>query len=199
MRNFTLMLTILGFLSFSATTKAQTTTGFTVSGTINSSQKAVESASVSLVKAKDSSVVKAGVTGKDGHFEVITSKEGKYLIMVQSLGYTKYYSETFELSAARSSYTISPVSLKQLTKELAAVTVTSAKPFIEQKIDRVVLNVDASPTNVGLNVLDILEKAPGVTVDKDGNVSLKGKSGVMIMLDGRPTYLSGQDLANCLN
>ena len=47
-------------------------------------------------------------------------------------------------------------------------------------------------------MLDILEKSPGISVDKDGNISLKGKQGVMILMDGRPTYLSGQDLANML-
>jgi hypothetical protein len=66
------------------------------------------------------------------------------------------------------------------------VKVEVKRPFIERKIDRTVVNVDASITNAGTTALEVLEKSPGVTVDKDGNVSLKGKSGVTIMLDGRP-------------
>ncbi len=72
------------------------------------------------------------------------------------------------------------------------------KPLIEQKIDRTIVNVEASVTNVGSSALEVLEKSPGVTVDKDGNISLKGKSGVQVYIDGRPAYLSGADLANML-
>src|SRR6202000_1666061 len=83
-------------------------------------------------------------------------------------------------------------------QQLGGVVVSTKKPFIEMQIDKTVVNVDASPTNVGLSALDVLEKSPGITVDKDGNVSLRGKPGVVIYIDGRPTYLSGQDLANYL-
>ena len=74
----------------------------------------------------------------------------------------------------------------------------SQKPLIEQKIDRTVVNVEASVTNTGSNALEVLEKSPGISIDKDGNISLKGKAGVQVFVDGRPTYLSGQDLANML-
>ncbi len=84
------------------------------------------------------------------------------------------------------------------TQQLKEVKVVARKKLIEQKIDRTVINVDAAVTNAGTSVLDVLEKSPGVQVDKDGNISLKGKQGVMVMLDGRPTYLSGQELANLL-
>ena len=81
---------------------------------------------------------------------------------------------------------------------MAGVTVTAKKPLIEQKLDRTIVNVEASATNVGNSALEVLEKAPGVSVDKDGNISLKGKAGVQIYIDGRPSYLSGADLANML-
>ena len=83
-------------------------------------------------------------------------------------------------------------------KSLTGVTVTSNKPLVEQKIDRTVVNVEASVTNVGSSALEVLEKSPGITVDRDGNISLKGKEGVIVLIDNRPTYLSGPDLANLL-
>jgi hypothetical protein len=61
-----------------------------------------------------------------------------------------------------------------------------------------VVNVDASPTNAGATALEVLEKSPGVTVDRDGNISLKGRQGIIVLMDGKQTYLSGQDLANLL-
>lgn len=82
--------------------------------------------------------------------------------------------------------------------QLNQVVVSSKKPLYEIKIDRTVVNVDASPSNVGANVIEVLEKAPGVNVDKDGNISLKGKNAVLVMIDGRPSYLSPADLFNYL-
>jgi hypothetical protein len=78
------------------------------------------------------------------------------------------------------------------------VVVTTKKPLVEQKIDRMIVNVDAAVTNVGSTALEVLEKSPGISVDKDGNISLKGKQGVQIYIDGRPTYLAGADLVNYL-
>ena len=81
---------------------------------------------------------------------------------------------------------------------MATVTVVAKRPLVEQKIDRTVVNVEASATNVGASALEVLEKSPGISVDKDGNISLKGKDGVVVLVDGRPTQLGAADLANYL-
>lgn len=78
---------------------------------------------------------------------------------------------------------------------LKEVSITGKKDFIEQKIDRTVLNVDGMVSATGTNALDLLEKAPGVTVDQDGNISLKGQQGVLVLIDNRPVYLSASALA----
>ena len=90
------------------------------------------------------------------------------------------------------------IELIPVAKSVAGVTVTAKKPLIEQRIDRTIVNVEASATNVGNSALEVLEKSPGISVDKDGNISLKGKQGVQVYIDGRPSYLSGADLANML-
>lgn len=82
--------------------------------------------------------------------------------------------------------------------QLKQVVVSSKKPLFEVKIDKTVINVDAAASNAGANVIEVLEKSPGVYVDKDGNISLKGKSSVLVLIDGRPTYLSPADLYNYL-
>jgi hypothetical protein len=191
------LLTLFFALSTAAASFAQTVTT-KVKGTVLGNQSPVEAATVSLLKAKDSSLVKVGVTDKSGTFEIEKSAEGKFLISISAVGYAIFYSEIFSLSAAQSVYTIKSIALVATSKGLKDVVVTNKKPLIEQKLDRTILNVDASPTNTGLTALEILEKAPGVTVDKDGNISLKGKQGILILLDGKPTYLSGTDLTNML-
>ena len=81
----------------------------------------------------------------------------------------------FSISVNNTSAIIDALILEPVAKNIAAVVVTSKKPLIEQKVDRMVVNVDASLTNVGSTALEVLEKSPGVSVDKDGNISLKSK------------------------
>lgn len=82
---------------------------------------------------------------------------------------------------------------------LQEVTVRSKKPLIQLYPDKTVVNVDAAVTNTGATLLEVLEKSPGVTIDRNGNISLKGKQGVLIMIDGKPTQVSGTDLNNLLS
>ncbi|HRI21841.1 MAG TPA: TonB-dependent receptor, partial [Panacibacter sp.] len=192
------ILVAFGLSAIVFSSKAQSFKVTNVNGIVTAAQKPVESATVLLLRSKDSSSLETIITGNDGKFGFQQTGNGSYLVSVQLIGFLPYYSEVFELSDANPFYEIKPVSLVASDKQLNAVTVVSKKPFIEQKLDRTIVNVDASPTNAGLTALDILEKSPGVTVDKDGNVSLKGKQGVLILVDGKQTYLSGADLANLL-
>lgn len=180
--------------------QAQTTSAGKVTGSIKDGgqQKVIDAASISLLKAKDSSLVKIAVTDKEGNFSIENVKEGSYLVLATSIGHSKTYSQVFTISADQSNANVGTLQLVPAEKNLREVTVIAKKPFIERKIDRTIVNVDAAISNAGTTALEVLEKSPGVTVDKDGNISLKGKQGVTIMLDGKPAYLTGQDLTNLL-
>ncbi len=151
---------------------------------------------VSLLKSKDSSLVKASVTSKEGHYEFENISPGSYLLMASSAGMEKKYSELLQVSESGNA-TLN-LALQPVVKSMGAVTVTAQRPFIESKIDKTVVNVDASPTNAGATALEVLEKSPGIMVSNDGAISLRGKAGVIIMVDGKPTFLSPSDLANLL-
>lgn len=198
MKPLHILLTIILLSSISFAVKAQEKTG-TISGLVKAAQeKAVAGATVSLLKPTDSSVVKVIVAGIDGKYDFRNIAPGKYLISVTAAGHAKTYSPVFELTGASPDMALKPIEITPSVKALNAVTVTAKRPLIEQKIDRTVVNVEASITNAGTNALEVLEKSPGIAVDKDGNISLKGKDGVVILVDGRPTHLSGPDLANYL-
>ena len=168
-----------------------------VSGKITDQQnKPMSSATVSLLKGKDSSVVKFTVTDKAGVYQFENISSGQYLVSVTAVGHAKRFSKKIEV--ADQVISLEAMELLPQAKSLTGVTVTSNKPLVEQKIDRTVVNVEASVTNVGSSALEVLEKSPGITVDRDGNISLKGKEGVIVLIDNRPTYLSGPDLANLL-
>ena len=161
-------------------------------------QKAIESASIMLLNAKDSAVVKITLAAKDGKYQFESIGEGKYLVSVSTVGHVKEYTEAFTINSDKT-VTLKTIELVPVAKSLGGVTVSTKKPLIEQKIDRMIVNVDAAVTNVGTSALEVLEKSPGISVDKDGKISLKGKQGVQIYIDGRPTYLSGTDLTNYLS
>ena len=190
------ILTILTLTGFSLAGYAQSQSS--IKGAVGDGSRSIEAATISLLKSKDSSLVKIMVTDKAGKFEFDNAKTGKYLVMVSAVGYGKSYSSAFDINEGTSSVDLKTITLTVQSKDLKAVTVSSSRPMVEQKIDRIVVNVEASVTNIGATALEVLEKAPGVQVDKDGNISLKGKQGVIILLDGRPSYLSGPELANML-
>jgi iron complex outermembrane receptor protein len=191
------ILTVLTLLIGSLVGFAQTKTK--ISGTVvDGSQKTIESATISLVRAKDSSTVKFSVADKDGKFAFENIPSGRYLVMITAVGHQKGYSEQFEISEAGQSVQLKTIELIPQSKALGAVTITAKRPFIEQKIDRMVINVESSITSAGSSALDVLEKSPGITIDKDGNISLKGKQSVLVMMDGKPSYITGADLVNYL-
>jgi hypothetical protein len=188
------------FLTCFSLSWAQTSFPGKISGNVkDASGKPMEFVSILLLKAKDSTLVLGGVTNVSGIFELENVREGSYLIATSQIGYQKTFSEALTVDAAHPWLKISTLQLKEETTQLNAVTVTARKPFIEQQVDRLVLNVENSIVSSGNSALEVLEKAPGVTVDRQNeSIQLKGKQGVTIMVDGKQTYLSGQELTNLL-
>jgi hypothetical protein len=169
-----------------------------ISGNVKDQQgKALSGSTVSLLNAKDSSVNKLAVSNNDGHFSFNPIKQGKYLVSVSHVGYAKGYSPVFEFSGAGET-NVPAMELGKAAAELKGVTVSSKKPMVEVKADRTILNVEGTINATGSDALELLRKAPGVTIDKDDNLSLSGKNGVQVYIDGRQTPLTGADLASYL-
>ncbi|AXY75624.1 TonB-dependent receptor [Paraflavitalea soli] len=162
-------------------------------------KKPVVAATINLVKATDSVLVKVAVTTDNGSFVFDNLKPGSYRITITAVGFAPYSGEAINVAAEGEVRNLPLIELSVADAgQLNAVTVTARKPFVERKIDRTVVNVDALISNAGTNALEVLDKSPGILVDQDGNVSMNGKSGVVIFIDDKPTYLSGADLASYL-
>ena len=181
-----------GILMMGATVQAQE-----VSGVIKDQQgKGLDKTTISLLKAKDSSVVKLGVTTESGRYSINAGQSGRYLVSASHVGYQKAYSQVFELSG--SGLSLPDLTISKSTGNLQEVTVTSKKPMIEVNADKTILNVEGTINAVGYDALELLRRSPGVMVDKDDNVSLAGKNGVQVYIDGKPSPLAGSDLSNYL-
>ncbi|GAB3332614.1 outer membrane beta-barrel family protein [Larkinella ripae] len=166
---------------------------------IDPAQKPSEFVTILLLKAKDSTLVKGVVTNDKGQYELDNVAEGGYRVATSLVGYKKVYSDPFTIDAANPEVQVRTLTMVEEAKSLNEVKVVAKKPFIEQEIDRTVVNVENSIVASGNTALEVLEKAPGVTIDRQNdNIQLKGKSGVIVMIDGKQTYLSGQEVANLL-
>lgn len=182
-----------------ASTFAYAQTTSIIKGKITDSNlKPLDLATVALFTIKDSVLVRTVFTEADGKFSFERIPFGSYQIKTILVGYSNYRSETISLSESNSIIDLGDIKLNVTTKMLNEVNVVAKKPLIEQKIDRTVVNVDALISNAGTSALDVLEKSPGVSVDQNGSISLKGKQGVIVFIDDKPSYLSGTDLENYL-
>jgi hypothetical protein len=151
---------------------------------------------VSLHRASDSAVVKLAVSKENGTYRFSEIKEGDYRVSASHIGYKTSFSGVFTLSGTD---VIAPeLKLSKQLGSLGNVTVVAAKPIVEVKADKTILNVEGTINAVGSNALELLRKSPGVMLDKDENISLAGKNGVQVYIDGRPNPLAGTDLATYL-
>lgn len=184
---------VLCIMLMGAAARAQ----FSITGNVRSTAPLANMV-ITLLHAKDSAFAKTIFSDANGKFEFEQVKEGAYLVMVAQQGLEKYISETVTVSPDQPVAHVKDIQLVIVASGLQEVKVIARKPFVEKKIDRVVVNPDALISNAGATSLEALEKAPGILVDINGNISLKGKPGVMVFIDDKPTYMTSADLASYL-
>ena len=155
------------------------------------------SASVALFTLKDSSLYKVVLSSNNGEYEMKGLKPGKYFLTVTSIGFKKGGTTGFELKESQS-YFLAPITLSTDHTRLSDVEIQSNKPMIEVTADKTIFNVEGSINATGSNAFELLQKSPGVTIDNDDNISLKGKNGVRIYIDGKISQIGGKDLAEFL-
>lgn len=190
---FTFLLLLITVFCFAQTGKSKV-----VLSVINEQKQPVEAATVELLRSKDSSLVKTALTDKTGNAEIDNLLPAMYVLRVSAVGLTTTYSSVVETKAYETT-TLPQIALAAKTAaQLQGVTVSAKKPFIQRLNDRLIVNVENSVVNAGSTALDVLERSPGVTIDQNDAIALRGKQGVIIMIDGKPSPMSGADLANYL-
>ncbi|HTL81911.1 MAG TPA: outer membrane beta-barrel family protein, partial [Bacteroidia bacterium] len=163
---------------------------------LDQQRKPVEFAAVTLLNANDTSLVKGTLSADDGSFSIEQVPAGKYFLAAEMNSYPKKWSAVFDLADGQS-YDAGEL-LFDNVKVNDEVVIAATLPLFSQKPGMLVMNVENSPVKITGTAYDVISKAPGVSVDQDGNFSLMGKSGVKIYIDGKPTYLDGEQLKNYL-
>lgn len=158
---------------------------------------AVVYANVALYNAADSSLVKVETSDDVGVFRLRNIPEGTYNLSASFVGASDLWKVNIELSDGQQ-LDLGVLDFINTATDLAQATVTATRALVEIKPDRTVMNVQGTINSTGSDALALLRKAPGVTVDNNDNVSVLGRAGVMIYIDGKKLPLIGDDLANYL-
>ena len=154
-------------------------------------------ANVLLLKANDSTFVKGTITEDNGQFSFESISQGQYIVSISMIGFKPGFSEQLNLNGS-SNIVLPPILLSE-GLELDEVVVVSKKNLYVQKIDRMVINVASSILSAGSSALEILERSPGVVIDRQNNaISLVGKSGVFVMINGKQSYMPVSSLVQML-
>jgi len=160
-------------------------------------EEAVAFANVALYFSADSTLAKVETSNEAGIFAIKGLAAGNYYLEATFVGFSNLYKTNIQLQNGQQldlgvlKFTTSGVDLQE-------VSVTAQRAMVEIKPDRTVFNVQGTINSVGSDAISLLRKAPGVTVDNNDNVSVLGRSGVLVYVDGKRLPLSGQDLSNYL-
>lgn len=164
---------------------------------VNDRNEKLFGVTVFLVAADNEQTIKAAFTDNEGKFEFNQVKVTSFRISIQGMGYKKKISQIF--TAGTSSEVILPtILIEEQVEALNEVVVTSQKSFVAQKADRIIVDPNALITNAGLSAFEVLEKAPSVTIGFNNSIAIRGKNGVMVLINNKPTNLTVDDLVSYL-
>jgi len=173
--------------------KTGTIKGKVVEGTGNAP---VEYATVTLYTAKDSVMIDGVITNSDGFFEFKKLEEGEYNVIIRFMGFRKVLIAGIKIDEKNQASDVGTVTLKADVTNLEEVEIVGDKPLVEYKVDRKVVNVDQQLNAQGGTAVDVLERIPSIRTDLDGNVALRGSTNFTVLIDGKPSIITGSDALN---
>ncbi|MFW0718532.1 TonB-dependent receptor domain-containing protein [Pedobacter sp. N23S346] len=153
----------------------------------------VEFASVALQNIEGKGI-KGTLTDSLGRFSFSNVSRGQYRVKISNMGFISHQTEIFQLTEQKHVAFLGKLKLIEDAQTLNAVTISVQKKVIEQSVDKMTINVENSILSEGNTALELLQRAPGVKVDDEGKISLKGRAGVNVMINGKLTYLSPSEL-----
>ncbi len=184
-------LQFFGFLFFSMLAIGQTNTG-TISGMVKSSsgKSVISYANIILKKEKDSAFVTGTVSGEDGRFFLSNIKSGNYIIQFSFTGFSSK-SQPVLVGSLNAFFDLGTIELQQEAAVLNEVVVISKQDDVSNKMDKKSFAVAANISQSGNSVLQSMKNLPGITVDENGKLQLRGSSRVTVLVDGKQTALTG--------
>ena len=158
-------------------------------------------ASISIVNSRSNTILTGGITDDDGAFHVKEIALGRHKIVVQYIGYEKKELGPYNFlpfGKNQTEYNLDKISMNQTTLQMEGVEVEGERPLFVQTAEKRVFNVEQNSLSTGGSAIDALRQVPGVEVDPDDNISLRGNTKVNLMIDGKPSSIAGGDIKSLL-
>ena len=168
-----------------------------LSGSVSDAQtkEVLQYVNVAVLSTKDSSMINGVITNENGKFSITNMKLGKFIVKFSFIGYKDVF-KNVELKGGN--VNMGNIELSQSSEMLEGVEIVAERQMMEYKLDKRVINVDKNIVSAGGSASEVLENVPSVSVDEEGEVSLRGNSNVKVLIDGKPSELLGSDLASVL-
>jgi ferric enterobactin receptor len=198
---FTLFLLLIGFNAIAQKPEQRDVKGEgVVSGKITDSISGtvIEYATISIVRQSDGKVINGTTTNEKGFFKLTEIPNGTYNLLIYFIGYKTSKKENINITPSSAQINIGNLTITNRQTSLKEVTIEAEQNLIEYKIDKMVYNADKDLTSQGGVALDILKKVPQVSVDVNGNVELQGSSGIRFLINGKPSTIFGNNIADVL-
>ncbi len=161
-------------------------------------EETIPFATVAMMKLPDSTIVTGTTTDMDGSFQLDTPEKGNYLLRFSAIGFQSKFTNEFEVSSPDYRKNFGRVILPAEVTMLNEVMVQTWRPRIEMEAGKLVVQIEGTAMAAGSSAFEVISKSPGISADQDGNLMLNGKNGVRIMINGRLTYLSAEQLMTLL-
>jgi outer membrane receptor protein involved in Fe transport len=154
------------------------------------SNQPIEYGTIALMQMRDSAVAGGTISDPKGNFKVEQIQAGRYLVRVQFMGYETMIIKDVAFRPAEPEVNLGTIKLKPSASSLSGVEVTAEREMMVSNLDKKIINVDKSIASIGGSAVDVMQNIPSVSVDADGNVSLRGSDNITILVDGKPTGLA---------
>lgn len=154
------------------------------------SNQPIEYGTVALMHVRDSAVVSGTITDAKGNFKVEQIPNGRYFVRIQFIGYETLTVNDVAIRPVEHDINLGTIKIKPVASNLQGVEVTAEREMMVSNLDKKIIHVDKSIASVGGSAVDVMQNIPSVSVDADGNVSLRGSDNITILVDGKPTGLA---------
>lgn len=162
------------------------------------SDEPIAYAAAVLLEAGTGKNITGGVADGNGEFFLTGFKEGKYILEVSFMGYKTLEQTSITITSEKTSTNLGNLSLEEESVALEEVTVQGQRDLIEEKVDRTIYNAENDKTTIGGDASDVLRRVPMLSVDLDGNVSMRGSQNIRVLIDNKPSTIAASSIADAL-
>ena len=155
-------------------------------------------ATISIISAADDKLVNGTIAEDDGKWVIRNMPEGEFMVSISFIGYKIVNQGPFKITGKGESIDLGKIQLESAATELDEVVIKGERELIEDKVDRIVYNAELDLTTAGGDASDVLRRVPLLSVDLDGNVSLRGSSNIRVLIDGKPSTITAGSIADAL-